>query len=133
MGPLGLPAAFLTGRLLVAATFSITNRPVIRFPLFLYRLAQSVIGVMLSFSITAKSLQTITAHWVPVIALVLAMLVLTTVIGIVLRRLTDLLPRPPRLRTLARGAGGMIAIGRWPRAGVRLCTRLRFGRRLCPS
>jgi len=35
IGTLGLPAAFLTGPLLVAATFSITNRPVIRFPLFL--------------------------------------------------------------------------------------------------
>jgi len=82
---LGLPAAFLTGPLLVAATFAITNRPVIRFPLFLYRLAQSVIGVMLSFSITARSLQTIAANWVPVIALVLAMLMLTTISGIVLK------------------------------------------------
>jgi uncharacterized membrane protein AbrB (regulator of aidB expression) len=62
---LGLPAAFLTGPLLVAATFSITYRPVIRFPLFFYRLAQSVIGVMLSFSITARSLQAIAAIWLP--------------------------------------------------------------------
>src|SRR5258708_38892174 len=108
MGALGLPAAFLTGPLLVAATFSITNRPVIRFPLFLYRLAQSVIGVMLSFSITAKSLHTIAANWAPVIALVLAMLVLTTVIGIVLRRIIG--PHTPNRvpRTLAGGAGANI-------------------------
>jgi uncharacterized membrane protein AbrB (regulator of aidB expression) len=83
---------------------------VIRFPLFLYRLAQSVIGVMLSFSITAKSLLTIAAHWVPVIALVLSMLVLTTVIGIVLRRLTDLQPGTALLGTLPGGAGEMIAM-----------------------
>jgi uncharacterized membrane protein AbrB (regulator of aidB expression) len=50
---LGLPASFLTGPLLVAAFFAVTNRPVIRFNLFIYRLAQSVIGVMLSFTITA--------------------------------------------------------------------------------
>src|SRR5260221_14550611 len=110
MGALGLPAAFLTGPLLVAATFSITNRPVIRFPPFFYRLAQSVIGVMLSFSITAKSLQTIAANWAPVIALVLAMLVLTTVIGIVLRRLTDLPPGTPLFGTLPGGAGAMHAV-----------------------
>jgi uncharacterized membrane protein AbrB (regulator of aidB expression) len=50
---LGLPASFLTGPLLVAAFFAVTNRPVIRFNLFICRLAQSVIGVMLSFTITA--------------------------------------------------------------------------------
>jgi uncharacterized membrane protein AbrB (regulator of aidB expression) len=37
---LGLPASFLTGPLLAAAFFAVTNRPVIRFNLFLYRLAQ---------------------------------------------------------------------------------------------
>jgi hypothetical protein len=36
MAALGLPAAFLSGPLLVAAIFSIANRPVIRFsPLYL--------------------------------------------------------------------------------------------------
>jgi len=87
LGALGLPAAFLTGPLLVAATFSITNRPVIRFPVFLYRLAQSVIGVMLSFSITAKSLQTIAANWVPVIALVSVLVVGPFLVQVVGRRL----------------------------------------------
>ena len=67
VGAVGLPAAFLTGPLLVAATFAITNQPLIRFPLFVYRLAQSVIGVMLSFTITARSLQTIASNWVPVV------------------------------------------------------------------
>ena len=67
VGAVGLPAAFLTGPLLVAATFAITNRPLIRFPLFVYRLAQSVIGVMLSFTITARSWQTIASNWVPVV------------------------------------------------------------------
>ena len=43
---IGLPAGFLTGPLLVAAIFAITDRPVIRFRLFSYRLAQSVIGVI---------------------------------------------------------------------------------------
>ena len=66
LAQLGLPASFLTGPLLVAAFFAVTDRPVIRFPLFIYRLAQSVIGVMLSFTITAKSLQTIAANWAPV-------------------------------------------------------------------
>ena len=63
IGAVGLPAAFLTGPLLVAAVFATSNQPVIRFPLFAYRLAQSIIGVMLSFSITAKSLQTIASNW----------------------------------------------------------------------
>lgn len=130
MGALGLPAAFLTGPLLVAATFSISNRPVIRFPLFLYRLAQSVIGVMLSFSITAKSLQTIAANWVPVIALVLAMLVLTTIIGIVLQRLTDLQPGTALLGTLPGGAGEMIAMSDSLGADVRLVTVMQYGRLL---
>jgi len=130
IGALGLPAAFLTGPLLVAATFSITNRPVIRFPLFLYRLAQSVIGVMLSFSITAKSLHTIAANWAPVIALVLAMLVLTTVIGIVLRRLTDLQPGTALLGTLPGGAGEMIAMSDSLGADVRLVTVMQYGRLL---
>jgi uncharacterized protein len=130
IGALGLPAAFLTGPLLVAATFSITNRPVIRFPLFLYRLAQSVIGVMLSFSITAKSLQTIAANWAPVIALVLAMLVLTTVIGIVLRRLTDLQPGTALLGTLPGGAGEMIAMSDSLGADARLVTVMQYGRLL---
>lgn len=75
---LGLPASFLTGPLLIAAVFAVTNRPVIRFPLFIYRLAQSVIGVMLSFTITAKSLQTIVANWLPIATLVVSLLALTT-------------------------------------------------------
>jgi uncharacterized membrane protein AbrB (regulator of aidB expression) len=40
LSQLGLPASFLTGQLLVAAIFAVTNRPVIRFPLFIYRLAR---------------------------------------------------------------------------------------------
>src|SRR6201987_3377550 len=107
-----------------------TNRPVIRFPLFLYRLAQSVIGVMLSFSITAKSLQTIAANWAPVIALVLAMLVLTTAIGIVLRRLTDLQPGTALLGTLPGGAGEMIAMSDSLGADARLVTVMQYGRLL---
>lgn len=130
LGALGLPAAFLTGPLLVAATFAVTNRPVIRFPLFLYRLAQSVIGVMLSFSITAKSLQTIAANWAPVIALVLTMLALTTVIGILLRRVTNLRPGTALLGTLPGGAGEMIAMSDSLGADVRLVTVMQYGRLL---
>src|SRR5260370_41521756 len=130
MGALGLPAAFLTGSLLVAAAFSITNRPVIRFPLFLYRLAQAVIGVMLSFSITAKSLATVGSDLVPVIALVVAMLVLTTIIGIVLQRLTDLQPGTALLGTLPGGAGEMIAMSDSLGADVRLVTVMQYGRLL---
>jgi hypothetical protein len=127
---LGLPAAFLTGPLLVAAAFSITNRPVIRFPFFLYRLAQSVIGVMLSFSITAKSLSTIAANWAPVIALVLTMLVLTTINGIALRRFANLPPGTALLGTLPGGAGEMIAMSDSLGADVRLVTVMQYGRLL---
>ena len=130
METLGLPAAFLSGPLLIAAIFSIANRPVIRFPLFLYRLAQSVIGVMLSFSITAKSLQTIAANWIPVITLVLAMLVLTTIIGLGLRRCTNLRPGTALLGTLPGGAGEMIAMSDSLGADVRLVTVMQYGRLL---
>jgi membrane AbrB-like protein len=130
LGALSLPAAFLTGPLLVAAIFSVTNRPVIRFPLFVYRLAQSVIGVMLSFSITAKSLQTIAAHWVPVVTLVLAMLVLTTLIGILLQRFANLQPGTALLGTLPGGAGEMIAMSDSLGADVRLVTVMQYGRLL---
>jgi uncharacterized protein len=130
MAALGLPAAFLSGPLLVAAIFSIANRPVIRFPVFIYRLAQSVIGVMLSFSISAKSLQTIAANWIPVIALVLAMLVLTTLIGIGLRRFTNLRPGTALLGTLPGGAGEMIAMSDSLGADVRLVTVMQYGRLL---
>jgi membrane AbrB-like protein len=114
----------------VAAIFSVTNRPVIRFPLFVYRLAQSVIGVMLSFSITAKSLQTIAAHWVPVVTLVLAMLVLTTLIGILLQRFANLQPGTALLGTLPGGAGEMIAMSDSLGADVRLVTVMQYGRLL---
>jgi membrane AbrB-like protein len=114
----------------VAAIFSVTNRPVIRFPFFVYRLAQSVIGVMLSFSITAKSLQTIAAHWVPVVTLVLAMLVLTTLIGILLQRFANLQPGTALLGTLPGGAGEMIAMSDSLGADVRLVTVMQYGRLL---
>ena len=107
---LGLPASFLTGPLLMAAVFAVTNRPVIRFPLFIYRLAQSVIGVMLSFTITAKSLQTIVANWLPIATLVVSMLALTTLIGIGLRRFANLQPGTALLGALPGGAGEMIAM-----------------------
>ena len=130
IGAVGLPAAFLTGPLLVAAAFGTTNRPVIRFPLFFYRLAQSVIGVMLSFSITAKSLQTIASNWLPVVALVLAMLVLTTIIGLGLRRFAKLEPGTALLGTLPGGAGEMIAMSDSLGADVRLVTVMQYGRLL---
>jgi uncharacterized protein len=130
MAAVGLPAAFLTGPLLVAAAFAITNRPVIRFPLFWYRLAQSVIGVMLSFSITAKSLQTIAANWFPVVALVLVMLALTTLIGVGLRRFAKLPAETALLGTLPGGAGEMIAMSDSLGADVRLVTVMQYGRLL---
>src|SRR3981081_600201 len=96
--------------------------------MFLYRLAQSVIGVMLSFSITARSLQTIAANWVPVIALVLAMLMLTTISGIVLQRVANLPPGTALLGTLPGGAGAMIAMSDSLGADVRLVTVMQYGR-----
>ena len=130
VGAVGLPAAFLTGPLLVAAAFATNNRPVVRFPLFIYRLAQSVIGVMLSFSITANSLQTILSNWLPVVALVLAMLVLTTVIGLGLRRFAKLEPGTALLGTLPGGAGEMIAMSDSLGADGRLVTVMQYGRLL---
>lgn len=127
---LGLPASFLTGPLLVAAIFAVTNRPVIRFPLFIYRLAQSVIGVMLSFTITAKSLQTIVTNWAPIATLVITMLVLTTVIGMGLRRFANLQPGTALLGALPGGAGEMIAMSDSLGADVRLVTVMQYGRLL---
>ena len=127
---LGLPASFLTGPLLVAAFFAVTDRPVIRFPLFIYRLAQSVIGVMLSFTITAKSLQTIVANWAPVVTLVITMLGLTTLIGIGLRRFANLQPGTALLGALPGGAGEMIAMSDSLGADVRLVTVMQYGRLL---
>jgi uncharacterized protein len=130
LGQLGLPASFLTGPLLVAAFFAVTDRPVIRFPLFMYRLAQSVIGVMLSFTITAKSLQTIGANWAPVVTLVITMLVLTTLIGIGLYRFANLQPGTALLGALPGGAGEMIAMSDSLGADVRLVTVMQYGRLL---
>jgi uncharacterized protein len=127
---LGLPASFLTGPLLVAAIFAVTNRPVVRFPLFIYRLAQSVIGVMLSFTITGKSLQTIVANWLPIATLVITMLVLTTLIGIGLRRFANLQPGTALLGALPGGAGEMIAMSDSLGADVRLVTVMQYGRLL---
>jgi membrane AbrB-like protein len=127
---LGLPASFLTGPLLVAAVFAVTSRPVIRFPLFIYRLAQSVIGVMLSFTITAKSLQTIVANWLPIATLVISMLALTTLIGIGLRRFANLQPGTALLGALPGGAGEMIALSDSLGADVRLVTVMQYGRLL---
>lgn len=127
---LGLPASFLTGPLLVAAIFAVTNRPVIRFPLFIYRLAQSVIGVMLSFTITGKSLLTIVANWAPIATLVITMLVLTTLIGIGLRRFANLPPGTALLGALPGGAGEMIAMSDSLGADVRLVTVMQYGRLL---
>ena len=127
---LGLPASFLTGPLLVAAFFAVTNRLVIRFNLFIYRLAQSVIGVMLSFTITAKSLQTIVANWFPVVTLVVIMLALTTLIGVGLRRFANLEAGTALLGALPGGAGEMIAMSDSIGADVRLVTVMQYGRLL---
>jgi hypothetical protein len=127
---LGLPASFLTGPLLMAAIFAVTKRPVIRIPLFIYRLAQSMIGVMLSFTITGKSLQAIVANWVPIATLVITMLVLTTLIGIGLRRFANLPPGTALLGALPGGAGEMIAMSDSLGADVRLVTVMQYGRLL---
>ncbi len=129
LGALSLPAAFLTGPLLVAAIFSVTNRPVIRFPLFVYRLAQSVIGVMLSFSITAKSLQTIAAHW-GARSDVSARDASSHHPDILLQRFANLQPGTALLGTLPGGAGEMIAISDSLGADVRLVTVMQYGRLL---
>lgn len=130
LAALGLPASFLTGPLLVAAIFAVTNRPVIRVPLFIYRLAQSVIGVMLSFTITAKSLQTIVTNWAPIATLVVTMLVLTTLIGIGLRRFANLPAGTALLGALPGGAGEMIALSDSIGADARLVTVMQYGRLL---
>jgi membrane AbrB-like protein len=127
---LGLPASFLTGPLLAAAIFAVTNRPVIRFPLFIYRLAQSAIGVMLSFTITAKSFQMIVSNWAPIVTLVLTMLVLTILIGIGLRRFANLQPGTALLGALPGGAGEMIAMSDSLGADVGLVAVMQYGRLL---
>jgi membrane AbrB-like protein len=114
----------------VAAIFAVTNRPVVRFPFFGYRLAQSVIGVMLSFTITGKSLQAIVSNWVPVATLVITMLVLTTLIGIGMRRFANLPPGTALLGALPGGAGEMIAMSDSLGADVRLVTVMQYGRLL---
>jgi uncharacterized protein len=65
-----------------------------------------------------------------VIALVLAMLVLTTIIGIGLRRCTNLRPGTALLGTLPGGAGEMIAMSDSLGADVRLVTVMQYGRLL---
>jgi membrane AbrB-like protein len=127
---LGVPAAFLTGPLLVAACFALTGRPVLRFPLFVRRVAQSVIGVTLSFSVTGKSLQIVAANWLSVVTLVLAMFVLTTVIGVVLHRFANLQPGTALLGTLPGGSGEMVAVSDSLGADVRLVAVMQYGRLL---
>src|SRR5258708_31105602 len=56
------------------------------------------------------------------------MLVITVVIGIVLRRLTDLQPGTALLGTLPGGAGEMIAMSDSLGADVRLVTVMQYGR-----
>src|SRR5258708_31433118 len=58
------------------------------------------------------------------------MLVITVVIGIVLRRLTDLQPGTALLGTLPGGAGEMIAMSDSLGADVRLVTVMQYGRLL---
>jgi uncharacterized protein len=85
---------------------------------------------MLSFTITAKSLQTIVANWGPIATLVIIMLALTTVIGIGLRRFANLQPGTALLGALPGGAGEMIAMSDSLGADVRLVTVMQYGRLL---
>jgi membrane AbrB-like protein len=127
---LGLPAGFLTGPLIVASAFAVSGRSVIRLPLFARRLAQSVIGVSLSFSLTGKSLQSVAANWLPIVALVAGMLLLTVVIGIVLQRLANLHPGTALLGTLPGGSAEMVAISDSLGADTRLVAVMQYSRLL---
>jgi hypothetical protein len=104
---LGLLASFLTGPLLVAAFFAVTDRPVIRFPLFIYRLAQFGHRSDAELhDITAKSLQTITANWAPVVTLVITMLVLVCLMPLLrIDLLSAYLAATPRRTRLGGGHG----------------------------
>jgi membrane AbrB-like protein len=127
---LGLPAAFLTGPLLIAACFAVTGWSVVRFPLFFRRFAQSAIGMTLSFSITGKSLQIVAVNWLPVAMLVLVMFVLTTIIGVLLHRFANLQAAAALLGTLPGGSGEMVAMSDSIGADVRLVTVMQYGRLL---
>jgi uncharacterized protein len=127
---LGVPAAFLTGPLLIAACFAVTDRSVIRFPLFVRRAAQSVIGVTLSFSITGRSLQIVAANWLSIATLVVAMFVLTTAIGFILHRFANLQPGTALLGTLPGGSGEMVAMSDSIGADGRLVAVMQYGRLL---
>ncbi len=128
---LHLPGAWLIGPLVVSAVFAVTGGARVFLPLLGYRAVQAIIGVALCFSVTLSSLVVLRASWLPVGALVAAMLLLTIFNAWLLIRFAGLDASTAFIGTLPGGAGQMVAMSESLGADGRLVAVMQYTRLLC--
>ncbi len=128
---LHLPGAWLIGPLVVSAVFAVLGGARVFLPVLGYRAVQAVIGVALSFSVSLSSLAVLKTSWLPVSALVGAMLVLTVGNAWLLIRFAGLDASTALIGTLPGGAGQMVAMSESLGADGRLVAVMQYTRLLC--
>lgn len=107
---LGVPTPSMLVGLLVGLVYAvrspvrleITGRPKLT--------AQMVTGSVVGAYVSLETLKGIGSAWLPVMAIVIATLVLTFLAGLLLARITDLTPATATFGMIAGGAAGIVAI-----------------------
>ena len=131
MSSLHLPGAWLIGPLVVSAGFAVLGGARVFLPVLGYRAVQAIIGVALSFSVSLSSLAVLKTSWLPVSALVGAMLLLTVGNAWLLIRFAGLDASTALIGTLPGGAGQMVAMSESLGADGRLVAVMQYTRLLC--
>ena len=112
----GLPSAVLFGALVVGLVAALAGLPRGRPPLTLPRpantAAQAVLGVLTGALVQPDTLGTLSADWLPVLASVLATLVISVLGGLVLGLRRDVDRVTGSFALIAGGASGLTAISR---------------------
>ena len=123
---LGLPSPALFGGLLAGLVRALAFRRRIAVPTPATTAAQAVVGVSLGVLVDVATLRTVAAHWLPVLLVTLATLLLSLLAGVALRRHRGISPVTGAFALIAGGASGIIVMARELGADERMVAVLQY-------
>lgn len=105
----GIPAAWFVAPLLVGLVVALLAHARLRVPSLAYLGSQAVIGVAASATFEPSTVEALTHHWLPVVAVVSAVILLSLISGVVLARTSGVQVETALLGALPGGAPAMVA------------------------
>lgn len=123
---LHVPTAVLFGGLIGALIFALTTRHAVTLPRFAFLLGQLIVGITVGAMVDLPALKAFGSHWVLILSITVATLVISVVSGQVLRLHRGISPVTASFAMIAGGASGMTALAHDLGADDRVVTVIQY-------